>query len=49
MAFVNDEPADHVPGALDFEMEDGDFFGNGRKTHNPAAVMIKSQWSLVTP
>ena len=48
VAFVNDEPADHVPGALDFEMEDGDFFGNGRKTHNPAAVMIKNQWSLAS-
>ena len=45
-AFIFEEVADHVPGALDFEMEDGDFFGNGRKTHNPAAVMIRNQWSL---
>ena len=48
-AFIFEEVADHVPGALDFEMEDGDFFGNGRKTHNPAAIMIKNQWSLVSP
>ncbi len=49
VAFIDEEAADHVPGALDFEMEDGDFFGNGRKTHNPAAVIIKNQWSLVAP
>jgi lipopolysaccharide transport system ATP-binding protein len=49
VAFIDDDPADHVPGALDFEMEDGDFFGNGRKTHNPAAIMIRHQWSLAGP
>ncbi|MEP6667589.1 MAG: ABC transporter ATP-binding protein [Chthoniobacter sp.] len=46
MALTSDEVADHIPGALDFEVHDGDFFGNGRRAHQPAAFLTKSAWSL---
>ena len=37
---------DAMDNAFEFDVAGGDFFGNGRKTHNPAAVMIRNQWSL---
>ncbi len=45
-ALVHSEVTDHVPGAVEFEVKDGDFFGNGRKSCNTSALMIKTQWSV---
>ena len=45
-AHVFEEVAEHIPGALEFEVRDGDFFGNGRKPRDPAAMMVKSHWLL---
>ena len=46
MVLIFDEVSDHIPGALEFEVQDGDFFGNGRRAMQPAALMIKNSWSL---
>jgi lipopolysaccharide transport system ATP-binding protein len=46
MAFLYGEVTDHIPGALEFEVKDGDFFGNGRKPWNPSAMHLKTQWTL---
>jgi lipopolysaccharide transport system ATP-binding protein len=46
IVFLHGEAADHVPGALDFEVKDGDFFGNGRKPWNAAAAYVNTQWAL---
>jgi lipopolysaccharide transport system ATP-binding protein len=48
-SLVNGEVGDHVPGALEFEVRDGDFFGNGRKSCNTSALLVKSQWMLEPP
>jgi lipopolysaccharide transport system ATP-binding protein len=45
-AFVNGEVTDHIPGALEFEVQDADFYGNGRKSTDPAAVLVKTKWSV---
>jgi hypothetical protein len=45
-AFVQDELADHIPGALEFEVQEGDFFGNGRKSRDTSAVLVKTKWSI---
>lgn len=45
-AFSHGELADHLPGALNFEVKDGDFYGNGRKPWNPTAIHIKTNWVL---
>jgi len=45
-AHIYEEAADHIPGAMEFEVRDGDFFGNGRKPHDPAAFLIKPKWTL---
>jgi lipopolysaccharide transport system ATP-binding protein len=44
-ALVHEELTDHVPGALDFEVQEGDFFGNGRRSPDPSSVLVKAQWS----
>lgn len=46
IVFIHGEISDHVPGALEFEVKDGDFFGNGRKPWNSSAVHVKTQWTL---
>ena len=45
-AVIYDELADHIPGAMEFEVRDGDFFGNGKKPHDAAAFLVKARWSL---
>jgi lipopolysaccharide transport system ATP-binding protein len=45
---LHGELADHVPDALAFEMEDGDFFGTGRKPAGSGAVFYKNQWHLTS-
>ena len=46
IAFLHGEVTDHVPGAMDFEVKDGNFFGNGRKPWNSSAMHLKTQWTL---
>jgi len=46
IATVYDEMADQIPGAMEFEVQEGDFFGNGRRPFYPAAMMVKSRWDL---
>lgn len=46
VAFQHGEITDHIPGALEFEVKDGDFFGNGRKPWNASAMHLKTQWML---
>ena len=46
IAFQHGEVTDHLPGVLDFEVKDGDFFGNGRKPWNASAIHLKTQWAL---
>jgi lipopolysaccharide transport system ATP-binding protein len=46
MAFLHGELCDHVPGAIEFEVKDGDFFGNGRKPWNHPAMHLKTQWAV---
>ncbi len=48
-AVIYDEVADHIPGAMEFEMRNGDFFGNGKMPHDPAAFLVKAPWSLQAP
>jgi len=43
-AWVNGVNADHVPGALNFEVQDGDFFGNGRKPSDQSALLFNPTW-----
>ena len=45
-AWVGGTNADHVPGALNFEVQDGDFFGNGRKPFDQCAILHKPIWLL---
>lgn len=42
---VHGEMSDHVPEALSFEVEEGDFFGSGRKALSSGVVMYRNQWS----
>ncbi len=49
VARINGEVGDHVPGALEFEVRDGDFFGNGRKSCDTAALLVKARWKLAAP
>jgi lipopolysaccharide transport system ATP-binding protein len=46
ISYIAGEVADHVPGALDFEIQDGDFFGNGRRPHFPSTILVKGSWLL---
>jgi len=45
-ALVNEAGADHVPSAMHFEIQAGDFFGNGRQLGNAAACLLRTQWEL---
>nr|WP_237705475.1 ABC transporter ATP-binding protein [Chthoniobacter flavus] len=48
-ALVNEAGADHVPSAMHFEIQGGDFFGNGRQLFNSAACLLRTQWELNPP
>jgi lipopolysaccharide transport system ATP-binding protein len=45
---VHAELEDHVTDALAFEVEDGDFFGAGRKPIGFGAVFYRNRWNLAT-
>lgn len=47
IAFLHGEVADHVPGAMDFEVKDGDFYNNGRKPWNSSAMHLRTRWTLL--
>ncbi len=46
VVFIYGEVADHVPGALEFEVKEGDFFGNGRHSKDTSALLVRHQWKL---